>query len=91
MIIFFLLKDLEDYRVSKGTIVGFPGAKPFEGNLLFEKCDILIPAAAEQVITKDNANKVQTKVFMALIIIFNVSSVIIYAKSVFPKCFKCFL
>lgn len=43
--------------------MGFPNAKPYEGeSLLFEKCDILIPAAVEQVITLDNANKIQAKV-----------------------------
>lgn len=58
----FFFQDLEDYRVAKGTIVGYPAAQKFDGNLLYEKCDILIPAAAEQVITKENADKVQAKV-----------------------------
>lgn len=57
---------MEDYRVSKGTIVGFPGAKAYKDNLLYEKCDILIPAAMEQVITKENAEKVQAKVKLIL-------------------------
>lgn len=46
-----------------GTIVGFPGAKLYEGeNLMFEPCDIFVPAAIEKVITKDNAHKIQAKV-----------------------------
>lgn len=42
--------------------MGFPGAAPYEGNLLFEKCDILVPAAGEKQLTKDNAHLVQAKV-----------------------------
>merc|ERR1712083_637645 len=44
---------------------GFPNALVYHGNkndLMFEECDILIPAAMEQVITKENASKIQTKV-----------------------------
>ncbi|XP_050513672.1 glutamate dehydrogenase, mitochondrial-like isoform X1 [Diabrotica virgifera virgifera] len=55
-------KDLEDYRVTNGSINGFPGAKKYEDNLLFHECDILVPAATEKVITKDNADKVKAKI-----------------------------
>jgi len=56
-------KQLEEYRLEHGSIVGFPGAKPYEGeNLLYENCDILIPAAIEKVIHKGNAHKVNCKV-----------------------------
>merc|ERR1712127_519438 len=56
-------KELEDYKDLHGTVTGFPGAKPYEGeNLLFEDCDILIPAAVEKVINKSNAHKIQAKI-----------------------------
>ncbi|XP_054266229.1 glutamate dehydrogenase, mitochondrial-like [Macrosteles quadrilineatus] len=56
-------KALEDYRINYGTIKGFPSAKPYGGeSLMYEECDIFIPAALEKVITKDNAHKIKAKV-----------------------------
>ncbi|XP_063721208.1 glutamate dehydrogenase, mitochondrial-like [Symsagittifera roscoffensis] len=54
---------LEQYYIANGTIVGFPDAKPYTGeSMLTEKCDILVPAAIEKVITARNAHKIQAKI-----------------------------
>ncbi|MEQ2203373.1 hypothetical protein XENOCAPTIV_029350 [Xenoophorus captivus] len=44
-----------------GTIVGFPGAKPYEGNILEADCHILIPAAGEKQLTRNNASRIKAK------------------------------
>jgi glutamate dehydrogenase (NAD(P)+) len=51
------------HRASKGTIHGFPGAEPFDKDkLLTLKCDVLIPAATENVITSRNAADLQCRI-----------------------------
>lgn len=57
-------RDLENWKLDHHSIVGYPNAKAYspKDDLLYEKCDILIPAAMEKVITKDNAHKIQAKI-----------------------------
>jgi len=55
-------KQLEDYKLQHGTIVGFPGAKPYEGSILEADCHILIPAAGEKQLRRDNAPRVKAKI-----------------------------
>uniref|UniRef100_A0A3Q4MKZ0 Glutamate dehydrogenase 1a n=1 Tax=Neolamprologus brichardi TaxID=32507 RepID=A0A3Q4MKZ0_NEOBR len=55
-------KELEDYKLANGTIVGFPDATPYEGSILEADCDILVPAASEKQLTKSNAHKIKAKV-----------------------------
>jgi len=52
-----------DYKTKKKELKGFPGAEAISNKELLElKVDVLIPAALENVITKDNANKVKAKI-----------------------------
>jgi len=51
------------HKEKTGSVVGFPGAEPVSADdLLALECDILIPAALENVIDGENAPRLQTKV-----------------------------
>ncbi|KAI4469746.1 glutamate dehydrogenase [Holotrichia oblita] len=55
--------ELQNYKLTKGTVNGFPGAQAYKGkNLLCEPCDILIPAAGEKLITKEVAPDIKAKI-----------------------------
>ncbi len=57
------IDDLLEYRDRNKTIVGFPGADAADPKeLLVTECDILIPAATENVITSQNAAQVKAKI-----------------------------
>src|SRR5450432_655569 len=56
------LLQFKDRNTNKG-IVGFPGAEAADPKeLLITECEILIPAATENVITSQNASKVKAKI-----------------------------
>lgn len=51
------------YKERSGTVVGMPGASRISNDdLLTMKCDILIPAALENVITLNNADLIKAKI-----------------------------
>jgi glutamate dehydrogenase (NAD(P)+) len=57
------LTKLRAHVAEKGTVVGFEEADAFDpAELLCQPCDILVPAAADMAITKDNAARLQCKV-----------------------------
>ena len=56
------LKVLE-YKKRTGSVIGFKGSKLITNTDLLElDCDIIIPAALENVITEDNASHVEAKI-----------------------------
>eukprot|EP00069_Balaena_mysticetus_P017689 bmy_10899T0 len=55
-------KELEDFKLQHGTILGFPKAKIYEGSILEADCDILILAASEKQLTKSSAPRVKAKI-----------------------------
>jgi len=59
------INALVEYRQKEGTIHGFKGAeRAITEELLITDCDVLVPAATENVITSLNADKVKAKVLV---------------------------
>lgn len=58
-------KAIEYRNNNNGTLEGFDGAEKIEGSdLLTLEVDVLIPAAKEDVITHENASKIQAKLIV---------------------------
>jgi glutamate dehydrogenase (NAD(P)+) len=54
---------LWEFRYRNGTIHGFPGGEAMDKDQLFHtECEILVPAATENVITSQNADRLKCKV-----------------------------
>jgi glutamate dehydrogenase (NAD(P)+) len=59
------IEKLCEYKCISQTINGFPGAEPADPHELFlSECDILLPAATENVITSRNAADIKAKIIV---------------------------
>ncbi len=58
------IEALQRHRKKTGSILGLPGTKKLDkpGDCLEVECDILIPAALENQITRDNVKKIRCKI-----------------------------
>jgi glutamate dehydrogenase (NAD(P)+) len=55
--------SLLEHRQRNGTVLGFKGAEPADSlDLLTMECEILIPAATENVITSRNADRIKARI-----------------------------
>jgi len=59
----FNVEQLNNYKNKTGSIVNFPNSESIDSDKLLEiECDVLIPAALENVITGKNAKNIKTKI-----------------------------
>ncbi|MFH0867903.1 MAG: Glu/Leu/Phe/Val dehydrogenase [Candidatus Woesearchaeota archaeon] len=59
--------EVIDYKNNKKSLKGFKDSKEITNKELLElKCDVLIPAALEHQITKENADKIKTKIILEM-------------------------
>jgi glutamate dehydrogenase/leucine dehydrogenase len=60
-------KEVFEHKQKTGSVVGFRGMKKVSNEELLElKCDVLVPAAMENQITSENADKIKAKVVLEL-------------------------
>ena len=59
-------EEVFEYRRRTGSILGFPGAKdlPRSADALELDCDVLVPAALENVLTLENAPRIKAKIVL---------------------------
>ena len=61
------VNKVAEYKEKTGSVIGFPGTKTITNDqLLTTDCDILVPAALEGVITKENAGKIKAKIVVEM-------------------------
>jgi glutamate dehydrogenase (NAD(P)+) len=58
---------LQAHKQRTGSVAGFPGTQPVSNTEILElKVDVLCPAALEEVITAENAPRIQTRILVEL-------------------------
>ena len=63
----WIMDDVLKYKEKTGSVLGFPGTKEITNNqLLTTDCDILVPAALENVITAKNVKGTKAKVIIEM-------------------------
>lgn len=61
------IDTLVEHKHATGSVMNFSGSRPITNEkLLTLECDVLVPAALEGAITKDNAKKINARVIMEL-------------------------
>jgi glutamate dehydrogenase/leucine dehydrogenase len=61
------IEKVEAHKKSAGMLKGFKGAKDIPNEQLLElECDVLVPAALENVLTGDNADKIKAKLIIEM-------------------------
>lgn len=60
-------EEVLQHKKTNGTVVGYPNSTQISNKELLQlKCDILAPSALENVITKENADKIKSKIVIEL-------------------------
>jgi glutamate dehydrogenase len=60
-------KEVFAYKKEKGTLAGFPGAEEIAPDaILLLPVDVIVPSALEQVITDQNAKKIEAKIIIEM-------------------------
>lgn len=61
------VEEIFEHKKKTSSVINFPGTKKISNEELLElNVDILIPAALEDQITKDNANKIRAKIILEM-------------------------
>lgn len=60
------IEELKQHQLKTGSILGFPGATSFAGDMtgIERDCDVLVPAAMENAIHAENASKITAQLIV---------------------------